>query len=239
GFNPQFGKKPQMVGFVQNGRLVKQTPDTQEQVRLSIPAMDDTLTFRLDGAFLDKVPSGNNPAKWTGLTNGATLDHAHGGGPVVLSRIVGPVVQIAPDTFQIRFNRISIPSDRRAGDIWLLAHHPGDDACRSIVQQAAMRIPTQLTEGAEQKITFPEISDVKLGIESLKLNAISDSGAPVFYYLREGPAEIDGDTLRFTKIPTSAKFPVRVTVVAWQWGRRSEPKLKSAEPVERTFFITR
>jgi hypothetical protein len=26
-------------------------------------------------------------------------------------------------------------------------------------------------------------------------------------------------------------------VVAWQWGRSIEPKLKSADPVERTFWI--
>jgi hypothetical protein len=32
---------------------------------------------------------------------------------------------------------------------------------------------------------------------------------------------------------------VKVTVVAWQWGRSIEPKLKTAEPVERMFHLTR
>jgi hypothetical protein len=32
-------------------------------------------------------------------------------------------------------------------------------------------------------------------------------------------------------------LPIKVTVVAWQWGRSSEPKLKTAEPVERSFFL--
>jgi hypothetical protein len=55
--------------------------------------------------------------------------------------------------------------------------------------------------------------------------------------VREGPAEVDGDTLKFTAIPPKAKFPVKVTVVAWQHGRSSEPKLKTAEPVAREFLI--
>jgi hypothetical protein len=238
-FNPQRGKLPQLVGFVQDGRIVDQTPNTHEQVRLKLPVLDDSLTFKLTGAFLDTVPAGGNPAKWTGLTNGAVLGHANGGGPVVLSRISGPAVQTAPDTFVIRFNRSSIPADRRAGDIWLLASHPGDAKFKSAAQQALLKVPTQLSEGAEQRITFPEIPDVKRGTKSVKLNATSDSGAPVYYYVREGPAEIDGDTLKFTKIPPRAKFPVKVTVVAWQWGRNVEQKLKSAEPVERAFSITR
>ena len=59
------------------------------------------------------------------------------------------------------------------------------------------------------------------------------------YYVREGPAEVDGDTLRMTAIPPRAKFPVRVTVVAWQFGRATEPMLKAAASVERTFLITK
>jgi hypothetical protein len=60
---------------------------------------------------------------------------------------------------------------------------------------------------------------------------------PVYYYVREGPAEVDGDVLKFTKIPLRAKFPVKVTVVAWQYGRSIEPKLKTVEPVTREFAI--
>jgi hypothetical protein len=44
--------------------------------------------------------------------------------------------------------------------------------------------------------------------------------------------------LKFTSLPPRTKFPVQVTVVAWQYGRAVEPKLQSAAPVERTFFIT-
>jgi hypothetical protein len=55
--------------------------------------------------------------------------------------------------------------------------------------------------------------------------------------VREGPAQIDRDVLRFTPIPPRSRFPVEVTVVAWQWGRSAAPKLKAATAVERTFSI--
>ena len=61
---------------------------------------------------------------------------------------------------------------------------------------------------------------------------------PVSYYVREGPAEIDEDILRFTPIPPRAKYPVKITVVAWQYGRSGEPKLQTAASVERTFYLT-
>lgn len=41
----------------------------------------------------------------------------------------------------------------------------------------------------------------------------------------------------FTAIPPRAKFPIKVTVVAWQYGKSVEPKVQTAEAVERTFFI--
>lgn len=237
-FNPQSRKRLQLVGFMQDSNVVEQTPDTHPQIYFKLPVLDESLTFRLKGTFLNRVPPGNNPAKWTGLTNGAPLGHAKRGGPVVLSSISGPVIQTAADTFAIRFNRSSISADRRAGDIWLLASHPGDVNYKSAVQQGLLTIPFRLNEGAEQHIAFPEIPDVKRGLNSLQLTATSDSGAPVYYYVREGPAWIDGNFLKFTPIPIRAHLPIAVTVVAWQYGRTTEPKLKSADPVVRTFHIT-
>ena len=65
--------------------------------------------------------------------------------------------------------------------------------------------------------------------------AASDAGTKIYYYVLEGPAEVDGDVLKFTQIPPRAKFPVRVTVVAWQHGLPG--KIKSATPVARAFLI--
>jgi hypothetical protein len=231
------GKQPQLLGFIQDGKIIPQT-DTHYQVALKFEPQADGVTFRMATTFLDSVDGGSkNCARWTGLPAGSPLGHAPGG-TIRLSRITGPVEQLSADTFALRFNRISLPADPRAGDLWLLAEHPGDATFKSIVQQALLKIPLRLDQGAEQRITFSEIPDVKAGTKTVKLHATSDSGATVYFYVREGAAEMAGDTLRLTQLPPRTKFPVRVTVVAWQYGRSTEPKLKTAEPVERTFFIT-
>ncbi len=236
--NPR-GKQPQMIGYVQDGKVVPQTPDAHEQVRLKFLPLADGITFKLDAVFLDAVAAGANPVRWTGLTNGAPLGHARGGGPIRISRICGPVRQINDDTFALSFYRMGITGSRRTGDIWLLAEHPGDRKFKSAVQQSLLHIPVFNSEGAAQQISFPTIPNQKVGVKSVRLNATSDAGAKVYYYVREGPADIDGDTLRFTTIPPRAKFPVKVTVVAWQYGRTSEPRLKTAMPVERVFEIVK
>jgi hypothetical protein len=61
----------------------------------------------------------------------------------------------------------------------------------------------------------------------------------VYYYVQQGPAEIKGDQLIFTGIPPKSKFPIQVTVVAWQYGRNIEPKVKTAEPVFQSFVINK
>jgi hypothetical protein len=107
------------------------------------------------------------------------------------------------------------------------------------VLQSHMFVPVRNTSGAAQHIIFPEIPDQTRDAKSLKLNAVSDSGEPVHYLVREGPAEVNGDVLTFAPIPPGAKIPVKVKLIAWQFGRSSEPCLESAEPVERMFKIVK
>lgn len=230
------GGKEQLVGYLQDGQVVGQDPNLHAQVNLQFHPVGDGMTFKLTGTFLDTVPKGR-PERWTGLSAGSPIAHARDGGPVLLSRICGPVIQTAADTFAIRFDRMGMKNVRRSNEIWLLATHHGDVEFRRAVQQSVMHFPLWNTEGAPQQITFPSISDQPAGVRSLKLNATSDVGSEVHYYVREGPAEIDGDTLRFTPIPPRAKIPVKVTVVAWQWGRTIDPKLQTAQPVSRSFLI--
>jgi hypothetical protein len=232
----QIGKKPQLLAFVQDGKPVPQRPD-HAQVNLRFLPLEDGITFDVSAKFVDSVEGGSpNLARWTQLPVGAPLGHASDDSPITLSRITGPVAQISANTFVVQLNRTASTTDRRSNDIWLLASHPGDGQFKSVVQQALLRISPNTT-GTEQRIAFPEIRDRNVGANPLKLAATSSAGVPVYYYVREGPAEIEGDTLRFTVLPPRAKFPVKVTVVAWQWGRCTEPKLKAATPVERTFSL--
>ena len=76
-------------------------------------------------------------------------------------------------------------------------------------------------------------------MKTLTLKATSDSGLPVGFFVREGPAEIEGGALAFTPLPPNSKFPVRVTVARLSVGRMAEPKIQSAEPVTQVFYLTR
>lgn len=239
------GRKAQLTGYVQDGRIVPQVNGTHQQVTLEFrpdPA-GDGLTFKLTGAFLDTVPAGR-PERWTGLKAGSTIDHATAGGPVVLRRICGPVTQLATDTFALAFDRLGFDNAKRSAEIWLLAEHPGDATFKRAVQQSVLHFPLRNTAGPAQTIDFPAIPDQPDGLTApIPLRATSSAGpaARVRYYVREGPAEIanDGVSLRLTRIPPRARYPVDVTVVAWQWGRSIAPLLQSAAAVARTFRIVR
>jgi hypothetical protein len=135
-------------------------------------------------------------------------------------------------------SRINSTEDGRNFDIWVWASHPGDAKFKSIVQQAMIRVPRN-TEGAPQHITFPAVPDQRAGTKSVKLAATSDAGTKVRYYVLEGPAVVEGDTLKFTPIPPRAKYPIKVSVVAWQHGLAGEKKIQTAEPVVREFRLTK
>ena len=233
----QTGKSPQLLGFVQDGKIVPQTA-VHQQVNLKFEPDADGVTFHETGTFLDSVDGGSpNPAHWTGLPSGSPIGHASSG-KVVVSHIDGPFTKIDENTFRVRYDRVASTTDRRNADLWLLAEHAGDGKYKNAVQQALLKLPA-FNEGREQHIEFKSIPDQKIGIAKLNLDATSDSGRPVNFYVREGPAEVASDVLRFTKIPPRSKLPMRVTVVAWQLGRSAEPKLKTAALVTREFYLTK
>jgi len=235
----QRGKRVALVGFVQDGAVLPQVPGTHQQVTIPFRPTDDGLTFLLRGTFLDTVPAGR-PERWTGLKAGAPVGHPTTEQGVEIRRISGPVQELAPGVFALRFNRTGTDNRKRNSEIWLAAVHPGDAHFKRSIQQGILRFPWRNEEGAPQTITFAEIPAQRadgLDGRSLKLHATSDAGVRVHYYVREGPADVVGDELRFTRIPRRAKFPLKVTIVAWQWGRTLEPKLRTAKPVTRTFLI--
>jgi hypothetical protein len=238
----------QLLGYTQNGALVNQI-ESHLQVEPSFVAdpAGDGLTFKLGTAFLSTVPAvSSRLTGWTGLPVGSPIGHATGGGPILISRICGPMEQLSPDTFAIRFGREgtnNIYGQTRSRDIVLMAVQTGDATYVRAVQQAQIRIPLPLTSGSTQTITFPAIADQPVGTASIPLAATTTgtatyAGAQVNFYVREGPAKVNGSSLEFTQIPPRTKFPVKVTVVATQYGRNIAPLLQTAAPVTRTFYIT-
>lgn len=219
----QRGKQEQYIGFVQNKQLLSFDPKSHARINARFVPQADGLTFHLKAVFTDSLRS--------------RLSNSHATGQPLITRICGPVDKVNDTTFTVRFYRMGLNNVRRTSDIWLLASHPGDNAYKSSVQQINLRIPFQNTEGMAQKITFPELPNVKKGIKSVTLSATSDSGLPVYYYVKEGPAEIRDNCIYLTKLPPRARLPLKITVVAWQYGRNVEPKVQTAEAVERSFYV--
>jgi hypothetical protein len=177
----------------------------------------------VEGGFLSEMPP-----ELVGA--GERLGHAPG--PIKFRVITGPAIQIGPETFRIQFDLGGM-----SGPIWIQEEHPGDDRYRRAVQPGQMLIPQNLAKGKPQTITFPKIKNQKPDVKTIKLEATSDSGLPVDYYVVAGPAEVEGDTLKLTPIPERSKYPVKITVAAYQWGRTIEPLYQTAQSVEQSFTI--
>jgi len=217
------GKVPSAIAFTQKGKLLPQADFVG--FKPVFEPLADGISFHLSAVNTN--------------TSTPTTDSLYGPAEkIVISRICGPVEKINDSTFRIAFYRMGFNNTRRSNDIWLMASQKGDQKYRSAVQQAGFKIPLFNLQGLPQKITFPEIPNQKKSAKSVHLNASTDARLSVSYFVKEGPAEIVNGVLCFTTVPPRSKFPVKVTVVAWQYGyNTSDKKIQSATPVERTFWI--
>lgn len=229
-----YDMKPQLVSVSQNGKTVSQQ-NTHLQVHPAFMPQEDGITFQLTPVFWDTVP-GESPrlSNWTDLPVGASIGHA--GKAPVLQMITGPVVLVDSVTFRIQWNRGTLWTDKKS-DIVFSITHPGDEEYKPAVQQAQVTIPVKNTEGQQQHIKFATLPDIKRGTKYVSLSAVSSCGLPVDFYVESGPAYVDGNRLILTAIPPKTTYPVKVTVIAWQYGKNSDPKIKTAEPVKQTFYI--
>lgn len=218
------GKEEQYISFVQDGELLGFNPESHARINARFEPGQDGLTFHLSAVYTDSLRS--------------KIVSRHGKGEIDITRICGPVRKVNDTTFTVRYYRMGLNSPKRTGDIWLLAASDGDKEYKSAVQQLNIRIPHRNEKGQEQFIQFEELPDVKPGTTAVALNASATSGLPVYYYVKEGPAEIENNRLLFTTIPPKTAYPVKVTVVAWQYGRAGVvPEIRTADEVERTFYI--
>ncbi len=224
-----------LLGYWQDGKAVQQK-NTHLQVELRWVPQGDGITFNLRPGFLDTVPGESpRPAMWTGLPVGATVVHPQDASTIRIERVIGPFIKINDTSFRLSLEKESGPSRRHT--LTFVAVYPGDKEYKPAIQQAEMQVPAVNTEGTGQHIDFPAIADRTVRSGPLSLQASSDAGLPVSFYVLEGPAEIDGNRLVFTRLPPQSRYPVKLTVVAWQYGRSTEPTIRSAEPVARTFYI--
>jgi len=192
---------------------------------LTYTAEKDGITFSLNSTFLDKLPV-NSVKGRTPL--------GHVANKPAIEWVCGPVIPLGENRFQVAMDR----SGLQASSAILRVIHPGDANFRLSTNPGGLKLVPNKT-GKPQKITFDTIPDQTIGVREIPLHATSDAGMPVKFFVKAGPAEIRGDRLMFTPIPPRSKLPLTVTVVAWQWGRASEPAVKTASVVERAFQLTR
>jgi hypothetical protein len=181
----------------------------------------DGVTFTLKGVLLGKLPVN---------FVGAGEKLAQAPGTPEIEWLCGCVEPLGSNKFRMALDR-TWPSP-----IYIAVRQPGTATIRAAVQPGQISRDKH-SEGKPQQITFENIPDVKAGTPSIPLVAKSDAGLPVDYFVVVGPAAVKDGKLVFTQIPPRAKFPVSVTVAAWQWGRGAEPKVKTAEIVKQTFRI--
>jgi hypothetical protein len=213
-------REKQMSTIIQNGKIFPVLKSGYAEIPFT--PENDGEKFRLDGDFLTEVPDGLVDA-------GAKLSHAQS--KFSFSVTCGPVYQLSENTFQIRFDRQAFRTP-----VIQVIQEGNEQFCRAL-QPGKIMIQSKNMEGKPQLILFPKVENQKVGIKELKLNATSDAGLPVHYFVKAGPAVVKGDRLILTPIPPRSKYPVKVTVVAWHWGRTIEPKIQTAEQVEQSFLI--
>jgi hypothetical protein len=91
---------------------------------------------------------------------------------------------------------------------------------------------------ASQVITFPPIADAPLSTRQIELKATSSAGAPVSYFVQNGPGLIQGNEFVVTDIPAGAKKPIEVTIAACQVGVfKNQAPVKTATTVYQTFHL--
>jgi hypothetical protein len=222
-----FRKKPQMIDFTDDGKPVPLTNNGFVEIHPRLLA--DGVTFKVEATYLNQSPT-------TNLFKGEPLGHADS--PVFFRVSSGGLKQTGPDTFQVWLGRNSVKRQGPPWEPWVLAFNDGDQEFRGADRPAHIWIGMTNKQGQPQSIEFPKIPDQIDGAKKpVPLQAKASSGLPVQYWVVSGPAKLDGDQLRLLPVPPRAKFPIRVTVAAFQWGRGIDPKIQSAGPEYTEFLI--
>jgi hypothetical protein len=224
-------KKPQVIDFLDDKGQPEPLAKGGNPV---IPAllMDDGFTFKVAATSLDKSPTVN-------LYDGVDVGHAPG--PILFKVGSSALKQTGPDTFRVWMRRGGVIPQGAPWEPWIIAWHPGNDEFRRSDRPGRPRVTTYNKDGAPQTIDFLHINDLRAA-RTVQLHATSDLALPIQFYVVSGPAELsvdDNTTLKILPIPPRSKFPVKVIVGAYQWGRPVEPKVQTAWPVFQEFYIKR
>ena len=202
----------------------KPVPMLYQGITKPVPMVtgEDGITFDIRGGLLSQIPAG---------FVGAGEPLAMAPGTPEVERICGSVAPAEKGRFRIALDR-TWPQ----GPVCVALRHRGTAEIRDVVQPGYLQLVPN-SEGASQSIHFEPIADQLMDASSVPLIAKADSGMKVRFFVVAGPARVEGDVLKFTPVPPRTRFPVEITVTAWQWGRSIEPRVQTAKPVTQTFRL--
>ena len=194
----------------------------------------DGQTFEVHPLYADQVPGphdGKGP-RWPA----AGTPVGHSAAPIYVKQVGGPILAAGTNRFRLQFDALAPASE--GGRVTFMAYSHGDAEYRYTEQVGMMpRGFGGLKRGQPQKITFAPLQNLKPDRLPVKLNATSDAGLLVEFYVAYGPAIAKDGTLRIAELPSRAKYPIAVKVVAWQFGRALEPLVQTANPVEQIIYV--
>jgi hypothetical protein len=194
--------------------------------------VNDGQTLEMHPVYAESYPAQNGGPRWPDA--GKPVGHSNA--PIKIKTVGGPLVVTGANTFRVQFDNVN-PAAGGAGATFM-AYSEGDDEYRYTEHVGMMpRGFRSLGAGRDQVIAFEPVGNLKPGSEPVKLNATSDAGVPVEFYVAFGPAEVVDGKLAIRELPKRASYPIAVKVVAWQFGRGIEPLVKTAAPVEQTILI--
>ena len=274
--NRYYRKTPTLLMYNQSsvaGVVGPQVPQNNNhvQVDLQFYPLNDSLDFELSSSFADTIPAMSTECTgWMSTTDtvtgvvtngkvGAPVGHPSNPGASVIIREIGPIGVLSRDT-TTGITKMRMMMERGLNELMtnyqqyciVSVAHPGDATYKASVLEADMLLSVYNTTGLVQTITFPQLPNVVAGTTSIPLNATSNLGLPVGYYVIEGPAQLSSSNVVFTPIPPNAKYPIKVTIGAWQWGRNAGlaantagtgapyagQQVQTAQQVLNTFYIT-
>ena len=195
--------KTPLVGYRFEGKELPQRPKEHLQVFIPFKPVNG-MEFAFEPMFTEDVLEGRL-SDWTGLPPGAKAPHPDDVRSLFVQRICGPCARIAPNRYEIRFNRGS-GMKLNEGEICFQAVFPGDDTYRRAVQQSRLRFSQPRKPSGIRR-----------------------------YYVREGAATVDAVTgdVTYLALPPRAKRPHVVTVVEWEWGADKPVVHEHAHPAPR------
>ncbi len=226
-----YAKKPQLINFVVNGKAasLKQNGFATMGAHFN----PGGVTFNVHARYLQRSPTPH-------LYNGQRLGHSTAA--IQFWTIgSGALKQVGPHTFRVWMRRGGVRRQGPPWEPWIIAYSPGDAHYQSTDRPAHIWIADRNTAGRAQTLTFPALKNVAWGTKTIRLHATSSLRLPVQFFVISGPVKLAADnrTLQFLPVPPQAKFPMKVIIGAYQWGRSIHPRVKSVGPVVRDFEIIR